>query len=212
MSRLRIAVFISGGGSNLQALIDGVNNNTLPIEIALIISSRSDAYGLIRGKENGIKSIALDKKALPSQVEVKTEMLRLLEEENIDLIVLAGYLQLIPKEIIAKYTNRIINIHPSLIPSFSGKGYYGERVHEAAYNRGVKLSGATVHFVNEEMDAGPIILQQAVDIDYTDTPKEIQEKVLCLEHKLLPMAVKLIAEGRLRVVNNRVEIKSEVQS
>ena len=210
MSRLKIAVFLSGGGSNLQALIDGVSNNTLPVEIALIISNKSGAYGLTRGRENGIKAVSLDRKAFPCQDEVKVEMLRLLKEEKIDLIVLAGYLQLVPEEIIIQYRNRIINIHPSLIPSFSGKGYYGERVHEAAYNRGVKLSGATVHFVNEEMDGGPIILQEAVAIEFNDTPKRIQEKVLCLEHRLLPMAVKLFAEGRLRVVNNRVEIRSEV--
>lgn len=206
MSRLKIAVLISGGGSNLQALINEIKVGGIPAEIALIISSKDKAYGLIRGKEAGIKSIAIDKKAFKDTKEVAAELILQLKEAEIDLVVLAGYLEVVPEELVQEYRHRIINIHPSLIPSFAGRGYYGERVHRAVYDSGVKLSGATVHFVNEEVDGGPIILQEAIKLDFNDTPKTIQEKVLEVEHRLLPMAVKLFAEGRLRVVNNRVEI------
>lgn len=211
MSKIKIAVFISGGGSNLQALINEIELGAIPAEIALIISNRSNAYGLTRGKAHGIKTVVIDKKAYQGAEEASSDMLMLLQGAEIDLIVLAGFLEMIPGDIVQKYRNRIINIHPSLIPSFSGKGYYGERVHEAAHNRGVRISGATVHFVNEETDGGPIILQDTVNIDFEDTPKAIQEKVLKLEHRLLPLAVKLFAEGRLKVVKNRVQILSEVQ-
>lgn len=211
MPGLKIAVLISGGGTNLQALMDDISENQLPMTISLIISNRSNAYGLVRGKQQGIKTAVIDKATYPDRNAAGMKVLQLLEEEGIGLIVLAGYLEMIPEEVVRRYRNRIINIHPSLIPSFSGKGYYGERVHTAAYSRGVKLTGATVHFVNEETDGGPIILQEAVAVAYEDTPKTIQEKVLKLEHRLLPMAVRLFAEGRLRVTDNRVEILSEVQ-
>ncbi len=211
MSGLKIAVLISGGGTNLQALMDDISEKQLPMTISLIISNRSNAYGLVRGKQQGIKTAVIDKATYPDRNAAGMKVLQLLEEEGIGLIVLAGYLEMIPEEVVRRYRNRIINIHPSLIPSFSGKGYYGERVHAAAYSRGVKLTGATVHFVNEETDGGPIILQEAVAVAYEDTPKTIQEKVLKLEHRLLPMAVRLFAEGRLRVTDNRVEILSEVQ-
>ncbi len=211
MSGLKIAVFISGGGTNLQALMDYITENQLPMAISLIISNKSNAYGLVRGKQQGIKTAVFDKEAYPDRSAARLKVLQLLEEEGIGLIVLAGYLEMIPEELVRRYRNRIINIHPSLIPAFSGKGFYGERVHAAAYSRGVKLTGATVHFVNEETDGGPIILQEAVAVDIEDTPKTIQEKVLKLEHRLLPMAVRLFAEGRLKVTDNRVEILSEVQ-
>lgn len=210
MSGLKIAVLISGGGSNLQVLIDKIKEGQLPAEIALIVSSKEKAFGLARGKEAGIRSIVIDKKAFPNPVEAGNELIRQLKQAQADFVVLAGYLEVIPAELVQLYRHRIINIHPSLIPSFAGKGYYGKKVHQAVYNSGVKVSGATVHFVNEEVDGGPIILQEAIALDFEDTPDAIQEKVLRLEHKLLPLAVKLYAEGRLRVVENRVEILGEV--
>lgn len=210
MSGLKIAVLISGGGSNLQALIDKIKVGELTAEIALIISNREKAFGLTRGKEAGIRSIVIDKKAYSEEKEATAELIHQLKQAEIDLVVLAGYLDVVPAELVQLYRHRIINIHPSLIPSFAGKGYYGRRVHEAVYSSGVKLSGATVHFVNEEVDGGPIILQEAIRLDFEDTPESIQEKVLRLEHKLLPLAVKLFAEARLRVANNRVEILGEV--
>ena len=195
---VRIAVFVSGGGTNLQSLIDAINEGYMDAEIALVISSKENAYGLERARIANIKAEYIKDQSL---------ILSRLEEEGIDLIVLAGYLSIISEELINKYQNKIINIHPSLIPSFSGPGYYGLRVHKKVFERGVKVSGATVHFVSSEVDGGPIILQRAIDISDCKSPEEIQEKILInIEHKILKEAVKLFVENKLKVINERVEI------
>ena len=195
---LKIAVFVSGGGTNLQSLIDECQKGTINGEITLVVSNRLKAYGLERARNAGIKAECIkDQKVL----------LERLKEEGIDLIVLAGYLAIIGEDLIREYKNKIINIHPSLIPSFAGPGFYGLHVHEAAFKRGVKVAGATVHFVSEEVDGGPIILQQAMDVSAANSPEEMQEMVLLnIEHKILPEAVRLFCDGKLQVENERVRI------
>ena len=192
---VKIAVFISGGGSNLQALIDHHITNG---EIALVISSKESAYGLNRAREANIEALC---------IKDQDEILNKLKKEKIDLIVLAGYLSIISEDIIKEYENRIINIHPSLIPSFCGKGYYGLRVHEAAFKRGVKVSGATVHFVNGVVDGGPIILQKAIDVSGAQNPEMMQKMVLDIEHEILPRAVELYCDNKLEIEDGRVVIK-----
>lgn len=194
---LKIAVCISGGGTDLQSIIDAVEAGKINGEIKLVISNRKKAYGLERARNHGIKA---------EVIRDEDEILKRLEEEKIDLIVLAGYLAIVGEKTISRYKNKIINIHPSLIPSFCGPGFYGMHVHNAVFKRGVKVSGCTVHFVSEVVDGGPIILQKAVDITDCKTPEEIQEKVLVQEHVLLPEAVRLYCDGKLRVENERVEI------
>lgn len=195
---VKIAVFVSGGGTNLQSLIDAVERKEINGEIKLVISNRMKAYGLERARLHNIKAECIKDQNL---------IIQRLKEEEIDLIVLAGYLAIISEELVALYKNKIINIHPSLIPSFCGPGMYGIHVHEKAFERGVKISGATVHFVNEEVDGGPIILQKSIDISTCKSPEEIQEKILLnVEHKLLPEAVKLYCENKIKVINGKVEI------
>jgi len=206
MSEMKIAVLISGGGSNLQAIIDNVEKGYIPAKVSLVVSNKERVYGLTRAKNHGIETKVMTRAEYTSTENRDMALLKLLKEKEIDLVVLAGYLAILPIEIIKVYRNRIINIHPSLIPSFCGDGFYGERVHEQAFKRGVRVSGATVHFVNEITDGGPIILQETVDVDFNDNVKKIQEKVLKIEHKILPLAVKLFAEGRLEVIDNRVKI------
>lgn len=206
MKNVKIAVMISGGGTNLQSLIDGVHNKSVGGEIVLVVSNREDAYGLTRAKSNGIKSIVINRKQYKSNSEYEQSLVNTLEEAKVELIVLAGYLAFVPIEVIKKYENRIINIHPSLIPSFCGKGFYGEKVHQEVINRGVKITGATVHFVNKEMDGGPIIIQKDVKVDFDDTAESLQKKVLKVEHEILPLAVRLFIDDRLRISDNRVNI------
>ena len=196
---VNIAVFVSGGGTNLQAIIDACEKNEINGAVKLVISNKESAYGLTRAKNHNIKALYTKN----SQV-----ILEELDKEKIDLIVLAGYLAIVKEDLISKYENKIINIHPSLIPSFCGPGYYGHHVHEAVYKRGVKLSGATVHFVSSVVDGGPIILQEAIDITSANSPEEIGELVLKnVEHKLLVKAVKLYCDNKLEVVNERVVLK-----
>lgn len=194
---LNIAVCVSGGGTDLQSVIDACEAGKINGQIKLVISNRKNAYALERAKKHGIKA---------EVIKDQKEILRRYEEEKIDLVILAGYLAIVSDEIIEKYKNKMINIHPSLIPSFCGPGFYGMHVHDAVFKRGVKVSGCTVHFVSSEVDGGPIILQKAVDISDVKTPEEIQERVLVEEHKLLPKAVQLFCDGKLKVVNERVEI------
>ena len=195
---VNIAVFVSGGGTNLQSIIDACSENKINGSIKLVISNRKNAYGLERARLAGIKAI---------WTKDEDEIISLLEEEQIDLIVLAGYLAIVSEKLINLYQNKIINIHPSLIPSFCGPGYYGIHVHEEVYKRGVKVSGATVHFVYKVVDGGPIILQQAIDISDCKSPEEIQEKILNnIEHNLLVKAVQLYCDHKLKVENERVEI------
>lgn len=191
-----IAVLVSGGGTNLQALIDSCKSGVIKSgEIKLVVSSNSTAYGLTRASENNIKTEVLSKKGL-SPVEFTDKLSGLLEENSIDLIVLAGYLVILPNEFTSKYANKIINVHPSLIPSFCGDGYYGLKVHEEALKYGVKVTGATVHYVNEITDGGKIILQKAVDILPDDTAETLQKRVMVqAEQVILPQAVELICSN-----------------
>ncbi len=193
---VRIAVLVSGGGTNLQSLIDATENGSINGEIVLVVSNRLKAYGLERARNHNIKAECIKNNEL---------LIKRLAEEKVDLIVLAGYLAIIPDEIINIYENKIINIHPSLIPAFCGPGYYGIHVHEEAFARGVKVAGATVHFVSSVVDGGPIIMQKAVDVSDCNSPEEMQKKVLIeVEHKILPEAVKLYCEGKITVENGRV--------
>ncbi len=194
---LKVAVFISGGGTDLQSIIDACQNQEINAEIKLVVSSRKKAYGLERARLAGIQA---------EYIRDDDLLIQRLQEEEIELIVLAGYLAIVSERLIELYQNRIINIHPSLIPSFCGPGFYGLHVHEAALKRGVKVSGATVHFVSPIVDGGPIILQEAVDISDLKTAEEIQERILEIEHRILPKAVGLFADHRIKIENERVEI------
>ena len=193
---LNIAVCVSGGGTDLQSIIDACEAGKINGEIRLVISNRKKAYGLERARLHGIQA---------EWIKDEDEILKRFEEEKIDVVVLAGYLAIVGDKLIEQYKNRIINIHPSLIPSFCGPGFYGMHVHEAVFKRGVKVSGATVHFVTGEVDGGPIILQRAVDISDLETPEDIQARVLEIEHEILPEAVALYCEGRVSVENERVK-------
>lgn len=194
---LNIAVCVSGGGTDLQSIIDACEAGKINGQIRLVISNRKKAFGLERARLHGIQA---------EWIKDEDEILKRFEEEKIDVVVLAGYLAIVGDKLIEKYKNRIINIHPSLIPSFCGPGFYGMHVHEAVFKRGVKVSGATVHFVTGEVDGGPIILQRAVDISDLETPEDIQARVLEIEHEILPEAVALYCEGRVSVENERVKI------
>lgn len=194
---LNIAVCVSGGGTDLQSIIDACEAGKINGQIRLVISNRKKAYGLERARLHGIQA---------EWIKDEDEILKRFKEEKIDVVVLAGYLAIVGDKLIEQYKNRIINIHPSLIPSFCGPGFYGMHVHEAVFKRGVKVSGATVHFVNGEVDGGPIILQRAVDISDLETPEDIQARVLEIEHEILPEAVALYCEGRVSVENERVKI------
>lgn len=209
-SALRIVVMVSGGGTNLQAIIDSVKNGTITnTEIAGVISNNRNAYALTRAEENGIPAVCVSPKDYETREIFNEKLLDAVDSYEPDLVVLAGFLVVIPPKMIEKYRNRMINIHPSLIPSFCGKGYYGLKVHEAALARGVKVVGATVHFVDEGTDTGPIILQKAVEVEQGDTPEVLQRRVMeQAEWKILPRAIDLIANGKVKVEDNRTEILS----
>lgn len=209
MSKLKIAVLVSGGGTNLQAIIDKIASGEITnTEIALVFSNNRKAYALERAKMAGIPAKALSPKQFENREAFNDAVLEVIEESKADLIVLAGCLMYIPPKLIEKYHNRIINIHPSLIPSFCGKGYYGLKVHEKALERGVKVTGATVHFVDEVLDNGPIILQKAVMIEEGDTPEVLQRRVMeQAEWVILPKAIDLIANGKISVENGIAHIK-----
>ena len=196
---LNVVVLVSGGGTNLQAIMDAIDSGKITnAEIVRVISNNKIAYALERAKNHGIDAVAVSPKDYETRELFNQALLDTINEVQPDLIVLAGFLVVIPKEMIAQYRNRIINIHPSLIPSFCGTGYYGLKVHEAALERGVKVTGATVHFVDEGTDTGPIILQKAVYVEPGDTPKVLQQRVMeQAEWQILPQAIDMIANGRL---------------
>lgn len=208
---LNIAVLVSGGGTNLQALIDAQGRGELPNgKIALVLASKPGVYALERAAKAGIPSDVLVRRDFPTQDAYDEALIGRLEAARIDLIVLAGFLTIISEKVVSRFENRIINVHPSLIPSFCGEGYYGLRVHEEALRRGVKVTGATVHFVNNVCDGGPIILQRAVEVQEGDTPELLQRRVMeQAEWKLLPKAVALFCEGRLAVEGAIVHIREE---
>ncbi len=204
----RIAVLVSGGGTNLQALIDAKKRGAIPEgEFAAVISSSPNAYALKRAETAGIPTFVIDRKAYASNREMTVSLTELLQTQKIDLVVLAGFLYILTEELVNAYPNAIINVHPALIPSFCGEGCYGLHVHEKAIEYGVKVSGATVHFVSEECDGGPIILQKAVPVEEGDTPEALQRRIMeQAEWILLPQAVDLFCRGKLSVEGRRVHI------
>lgn len=206
MPQLKIGVLISGSGTNLQSIIDNIEKGEINGKITVVISNKSDAYGLERARQHNIDAVFVNHKEYENFEMYNDAVIEELEKHGVELIVLAGYLKILSGKFIKKYRNKIINIHPSLIPSFCGKGYYGLKVHEAAVNYGVKLSGATVHFVDEQADTGPIIMQESVEVDYDDSAETLQKKILKIEHKILPLAVKYYCDGKLDVVGRKVKI------
>ena len=203
-----IVVLVSGGGTNLQALIDAEKSGIIKNgKITCVISSNPDAYALERAKNNNISTDVIRRKDFSDFDEYDKSLTELLKSKNADLIVLAGFMAILGKRVINEFENRIINIHPALIPSFCGEGYYGLKVHEKALEKGVKLTGATAHFVTEICDGGPIILQKAVEVKNGDTPEILQKRVMEeAEWKILPKAVSLFCEDKIKVVNNKTEV------
>ena len=203
-----IVVLVSGGGTNLQALIDAQNRGEIKNgKISCVISSNPKAYALIRAKNNNIPTEVIRRKDFAEFDEYDNALTELLKSKNADVVVLAGFMTILGRKVISAFENKIINIHPSLIPSFCGEGYYGLRVHEAALSKGVKVTGATAHFVNEVCDGGPIIIQKAVEIQNGDTPEILQKRVMeQAEWKILPKAVSLFCEDKIIVKDNKTEI------
>lgn len=209
MSPVKIGVLISGSGTNLQALIDNSRLGYISGEIQLIISNKEDAYGLERGKLADIETMYINPKDYKNGTQYDEKLIDEFKKRDINLIVLAGYLRVLSKNFIEEFNNKIINIHPSLIPSFCGKNFYGTKVHEEVLKYGVKYTGATVHFVDEGTDTGPIILQEIVKVDDVDTVETLQEKVLDIEHKILVEAVKLFCDNNLSIKDRHVRINGE---
>lgn len=206
---LRLAVLVSGGGTNLQAILDAIDEGTITnAEVSVVISNNAGAYALERAKKKEIDAVYLSPKTFASREAFNEALLAKLQSYNVDLVVLAGCLVVIPQSIVDVYPNKIINIHPSLIPSFCGTGYYGLKVHEGVLSRGVKVTGATVHFVDGGTDTGPIILQKAVEVHEGDTPKALQQRVMEeAEWVIMPRAIDLIANGKVTVEDGHVKIK-----
>lgn len=208
---LKIAVLVSGGGTNLQAIMDSIDSGAITNgEICVVVSNNKKAYALERAKRHGIEAVCVSPADYETRDQFNRALLETVQSYGADLVVLAGCLVVIPEMMVDAYPNRIINVHPSLIPAFCGTGFYGLKVHEEALARGVKVTGATVHFVDKGTDTGPIILQKAVEVRPKDTPKALQQRVMAeAEWKILPKAIDLIANGRVRVEGNQVLIKEE---
>ena len=206
---LRLAVLVSGGGTNLQAILDAIDEGIITnAEVSVVISNNAGAYALEKEKKKEIDAVCLSPKTFASREAFNEALLANLQSYNVDLVVLAGCLVVIPQSIMDAYPNKIINIHPSLIPSFCGTGYYGLKVHEGVLSRGVKVTGATVHFVDGGTDTGPIILQKAVEVHEGDTPKALQQRVMEeAEWVIMPRAIDLIANGKVTVEDGHVKIK-----
>lgn len=206
---LKMAVLVSGGGTNLQAILDAIDQGTITnAEISVVISNNAGAYALERAKAKGIDAVCISPKSYETRDAFNEALLEKIQSYQVDLVVLAGCLVVIPKIMVDAYPNKIINIHPALIPSFCGTGYYGLKVHEAVLARGAKITGATVHFVDDGTDTGPIILQKAVEVRQDDTPKELQLRVMQeAEWVIMPKAIDLIANGKVSVVDGLVQIK-----
>ena len=206
---MKMAVLVSGGGTNLQAIMDAMDRGEITnAEIAVVISNNANAYALERAKMKGIEAICVSPKAYASRAEFNQALLETIQSYDVELVVLAGCLVVIPEIMVKAYPNKIINIHPALIPSFCGTGYYGLKVHEGVLERGVKVTGATVHFVDEGTDTGPIILQKAVEVHQGDTPEILQRRVMEeAEWKIMPKAIDLIANDKIEVVDGLVKFK-----
>ena len=194
---VKIGVLISGGGTNLQAVIDNCENKTINGEVKVVISNKAEAYGLERAKNHNIKAIC---------EKEEDKIIEILKENEVDLVVLAGYLKIISPKLVDEYRNRIINIHPSLIPAFCGKGYYGEKVHQGVIDYGAKVTGATVHFVDEGADTGPIIMQKIVEVKQDDDAKKLAARVLDVEHEILTKSIAMFCENKITVQGRRVYI------
>lgn len=194
---LRIGVLISGGGTNLQAVIDNCENQTIKGEVKVVISNKSEAFGLQRAKKHNIKAVFENE---------EDKIIEILKENKVDLVILAGYLKIISPKLVNEYKNRIINIHPSLIPAFCGKGYYGDKVHQGVIDYGAKVTGATVHFVDEGADTGPIIMQKTVEVKQDDDAKKLAARVLDVEHEILTKSIEMFCENKLTVQGRRVYI------
>jgi phosphoribosylglycinamide formyltransferase 1 len=205
---LKIAVLVSGGGTNFQAIIDGIHNKTITnTQIEVVISNNKSAYALERARQNNIKAESISPRDFETRELFNEALLNTIDSYHVDLIVLAGFLVVLPEKMIAAYANRIINVHPSLIPAFCGTGYYGLKVHEGALERGVKVTGATVHFVDEGTDTGPIILQKAVAVNQNDTPEILQKRVMEeAEWVIMPEAINLIANDKIKVMDGKAVI------
>ena len=205
---MKMAVLVSGGGTNLQAIIDAIDSGKITnAEISVVISNNANAYALERAKHHGIEALCVSPKSFSSREEFNQKLLETIQSYQVDLVVLAGCLVLIPEIMVKAYPNKIINIHPALIPSFCGTGYYGLKVHEGVLKRGVKVTGATVHFVDEGTDTGPIILQKAVEVHQDDTPEILQRRVMEeAEWKIMPEAINLIANHKVQVIDGLVKI------
>lgn len=205
---LKLAVLVSGGGTNLQAIMDSIDDGRITnAEIRVVISNNAGAYALTRAEKYGVEALLLSPKSFDTREEFNQKLLEALKEREIDLVVLAGYLVVVPPCVIEEYENRIINIHPSLIPSFCGTGCYGLHVHEKALARGVRVSGATVHFVDEGTDTGPILLQKPVMVEQDDTPEVLQRRIMeQAEWVILPKAIDLIANGKVHVDGRKVTV------
>lgn len=206
---LKMAVLVSGGGTNLQAIIDKIADGGITnAEISVVISNNKNAYALERAKKHGIEALCISPKQYESRQQFNKALLAAIQSYQVDLVVLAGCLVVIPEIMVKAYPNKIINIHPALIPSFCGTGYYGLKVHEAVLERGVKVTGATVHFVDEGTDTGPIILQKAVEVQAGDTPEVLQRRVMeQAEWEIMPKAIDLIANDKIQVVDGLVKSK-----
>lgn len=206
--KLNIAVFVSGRGSNFQAILHAIKEGKIPnSEIVLVVSSNSTAGACEIARQNDIPAITLRSKEFPSENEFAEALTGALEERGVNFVALAGYLKMLPAKLVQRFRNRIVNIHPALLPAFGGKGMYGYFVHEAVIASGAKKSGATVHIVDEEYDRGPIVLQQTVDVAESDTPETLAEKVLKIEHQIYPEAIRLFAEGQVTVEGRIVAIR-----
>lgn len=205
---MKMAVLVSGGGTNLQAIIDAIDSGKITnAEISVVISNNANAYALERAKHHGIEALCVSPKSFSSREEFNQKLLETIQSYQVDLVVLAGCLVVIPEIMVKAYPNKIINIHPALIPSFCGTGYYGLKVHEGVLKRGVKVTGATVHFVDEGTDTGPIILQKAVEVHQEDTPEILQRRVMEeAEWKIMPEAINLIANHKVQVIDGLVKI------
>ncbi len=207
MKILKLGVLVSGNGTNLQAIIDKSEIGEIPAKVVVVISNTEEAYALHRAKRHAIPAFVVKPKDFPDKRSYEQKMIEILEDYDVGLIVLAGFMKILSPHFIETFRNKIINIHPSLIPAFCGKEFYGMKVHRAVIDYGVKLTGATVHFVDENVDSGPIILQKAVEVEDDDTAETVALKVHQIEHQILPEAIRLFAEGRLRIVGRRVLIE-----
>ncbi len=211
-TKLKVAVLASGGGSNLQCLLDAFpagEDSSAPAQIVLVVTDRPEAGALERAAKAGVRGEVVPPSDFDNAERFGERLNELFAQEQIGLVVLAGYLKMVPSNVVASYSNRMINIHPALLPSFGGKGMYGRRVHEAVLRFGAKLSGPTVHFVNEKYDQGPVIAQRTVPVYFEDTPEQLAARVLEQEHELLPEVVGLIASGRVEVSGGRVKVNRD---